>query len=81
MSKGHHVLPCFAAIDQYYAEPELYNIWKSPHWDMVFLPMTLIRNRHDDEPFTPDLSRHFLTGELLGDHFIQMMLGRSGKDV
>lgn len=28
MSKGHHVLPCFAAWDQYYAEPNLYDVWK-----------------------------------------------------
>lgn len=67
MSKGHHVLPCFAAWDQYYAEPNLYDVWKSPHWDILFLPMTPIMTFNDVERFTPDISHHFLTAELLGD--------------
>lgn len=54
---------------------ELHFTCRAPHWDILFLPMTRIRNRGDFEQFTPDLSRNFLTGELLGSHFIQMMLG------
>ncbi|CAJ1460291.1 unnamed protein product [Effrenium voratum] len=69
MSKGHHVLPMFAAWDEYYAEVELFNAWKSPHWDIMFLPMTNAYWRGDgaqNYQMIPDLSRHFLLGEMKG---------------
>jgi len=70
MSKAHHVLPTFSALGHTYSEPELFNVWKSPHWDIVFLPMTASWTEGYSEefpPYTPDLSRHFLNGRLVGD--------------
>jgi len=68
MSKGHHVVPVFAAAQMFYAEPELYNNWKAPHWDIVYLPMTVIQPRSNpDKVHTPDISQHFFTGEMVGD--------------
>eukprot|EP00435_Cladocopium_sp_Y103_P054583 s1329_g17.t2 len=70
MSKGHHVLPMFAAWEEYYAEVELFNAWKSPHWDIVFLPMTsaIWQPRYTDRNYQmiPDISRNYLLGEMRG---------------
>ena len=83
MSKGHHVMPTFNAIAQTYSEPELFNVWKSQHWDIIFLPMTAsyVSSAFGSMPsaealekhktHTPDLSRHFLHGKMLGDATVQ----------
>jgi len=74
MSKASHVLPVFTAHQQFYTETELFNVWKSPHWDIFYLPMgqtyTSRSTTSEDKVAadqTPDLSRHFLHGLMVGD--------------
>lgn len=39
MSKGHHVLPVFAAWQEFYTEAPLFEEWKAAQFDMLYLTM------------------------------------------
>ena len=54
------------------SQVELFNAWKSPHWDIVFLPMTGTvwmgsAQYEGRDKMIPDLSRNSLPGKMVGN--------------